>query len=98
MKTLEPILSASKARTNFYTILDEVSKKFKRFVITRRGSAQAVVMPPEEVEAWEETMEIMANKKLVRDIRKAEQERRAGKGIPEEKLLKELGISKKDLK
>lgn len=98
MKTLDSTISASKARSNFYTLLDEVSKKFKRFTITRRGSAQAVVMPPEEVEAWEETMEIMANKKLVRDIRKAQAELAAGKGISHEALLKELKINPKDLK
>lgn len=97
MKTLNTTLSASKARSNFYTILDEVSQKLKRFVITRRGSVQAVVMHPEEVEAWEETMEVMANKRLVRDIKIAEKERRAGKGTTEKELLRELGISPKDL-
>jgi len=98
MKALDSTISASKARSNFYEILDEVSKKLKRFVITRRGSAQAVVMHPEEVDAWEETMEIMANKKLVRDILRGEKDRREGKVISEKELLKELGISQKDLK
>ena len=91
-------LSASEARSNFYNILDEVADKFKRFVITKRGKAKAVVMPAEEVEAWEETMEIMANKKLASDIKAAEKELKSGKGIPQEKLLKELGIKPEDIK
>lgn len=98
MKTLSSTLSASKARNNFYTILDEVSQKLKRFVITRRGSAQAVVMNLEEVEAWEETMEIMANNRLVRDILRSEKDRLEGKVISEKALLKKLGISPKDLR
>jgi len=98
MKTLSSTLSASKARNNFYTILDEVSQKFKRFVITRRGNTQAVVMHLEEVEAWEETMEIMANNRLVRDILRSEKDRLEGKVISEKALLKKLGISPKDLR
>lgn len=92
------VLPASKARSNFYTILEEVSKKLKRFVITVHGQPQAVVISPEEVESWEETLEIQTNKKLVRDIQKAEKERLTGKGIPEKILLKELSISAKNLR
>lgn len=97
MKSLSSTISASKARNNFYTILEEVAKKSKRFIITRRGGAQAVVIHPEEVESWEETMEILSSKKLVRDILSSEQERKTGKVISEKKLLKELNISPKDL-
>lgn len=95
---LEPILSASTARTNFYTLLDEVSTKSRRFVITLRGGAKAVVMSPEEVEAWEETMEVMADRDLVGQIRRAEKDRREGKLVSEKKAFKLLGISTEDLK
>lgn len=98
MKSLNSTISASQARNNFYTMLEEVSRKSKRFTITLRGAAQAVVMPPEEVDAWEETLEIMSNKKLAKSIKNAEKERLSGKGIPEEKLLKELNITPQDLK
>jgi len=97
MKALDSTISASQARSNFYNILDQVSKNLKRFTITRRGSTQAVVMHPEEVEAWEETMDIMASKQLVKDILISEQDRKIGKVISEKKLIKELGISPKDL-
>lgn len=97
MKTLDSTISASRARTNFYNILNEV-KKLKRFTITRRGSVQAVIMSPEEVESWEETMEIMSNKQLVNDIREGIEDIKAGRTISEEALLKELKISPEDLK
>lgn len=95
---LEPVLSASAARTNFYTLLEEVSTKSRRFVITLRGGAKAVVMAPEEVEAWEETMEVMADRDLVGQLRSAEKDRREGKLVSEEKVFKLLGITAKDLK
>ena len=98
MSSLATTLSASKARSNFYTILKEVSSKIKRFTITRRGEVQAVVMHPDEVASWEETMDILADKKLVVEILKSESERKSGKVISEKKLLKELGVSSEDLK
>jgi prevent-host-death family protein len=95
---LDSVLSASTARSNFYSLLDEVSTKSRRFVITLRGGAKAVVISPEELEAWEETMEVMANSDLAGQIQKSEKERNAGKGVSESKLLRALGISAKDLK
>lgn len=98
MKTLNSILSASEARSNFYTMLEEVSQKSRRFIVTLRGGAKAVVMPPEEVEGWEETMEIMANKKLTAAIKRGLEDIKKGKTISHQALLKELKISPKDLK
>ena len=98
MSLISTTLSASHARSNFYTILKEINNKLKRFTITKRGEPQVVIMHPDEVASWEETMDILADKKLVTQIFKSEIERKAGKVIPEKKLLKELGISSKELK
>jgi len=98
MSSISTTLSASHARSNFYIILKEVANKLKRFTITRRGEPQVVIMHPDEVASWEETMDILANKKLVSQILKSESERKAGKVMAEKKLLKELGISSKELK
>ena len=98
MAHLPTIIPASQARSNFYDILDEVSKTFKRFVITRRGRAEAVVMSAEEVESWEETMEIMSNKKLMRDIKQGLEDYRKGKFFTldeiEKRLLKKTSKNK----
>jgi prevent-host-death family protein len=98
MKTIPTTISASKARSNFYTLLDEVSNKLKRYVITRRGNAKVILMHPDEVASWEETMDILSDTKLVSDIIKSEKERKSKKTVTENKLLKELGVSSKDLK
>ncbi len=90
-------ISASQARNNFYSILKTVSKKLKRVTVTLRGEAQAVLMHPDEVESWDETMEILADNKLLSQILKSETERKSNKTISEKKLLKELGLSQKDL-
>lgn len=90
-------MSASQARTNFYTILSDVGKKSKRYTITRNGVAQAVVLSPEEVESWEETMEIMADEELVKHIRQGLDDIKNGRTISHEKLLKRLNVSASDL-
>lgn len=97
MRNLKSTLSASQARTNFYTILSDVGKKSKRYTITKNGTAQAIVLSPEEVESWEETMEILANEELVRDIRQGLDDIKEGRTISHEALLKKLNISASDL-
>lgn len=98
MSPIASTISVSKARSNFYTLLDQVNGKLKRFTITRRGQAQAVIIHPDEVTSWEETMDILADKKLVAQILKSEVERKAGKTISEKKLLKELKNSSGNFK
>ncbi len=90
-------ISASQARANFYTLIDEVSKKLKRFTITRRGEAQMVLMHPDEVASWEETMEILADKELTSQVLKSEVEKKTGKKLTEKQVLKKLSISPEDI-
>jgi prevent-host-death family protein len=98
MKQIPSTLSASRARSNFYTLLEEVANKLRRFTITRRGEAKVVLMHPDEVASWEETMDILADKKLVAQILKSEKERKLGETVSEKELFEELGISSDDLK
>jgi len=83
-------ISASKARTNLFKILKEVKDGLKIYTITLRGEAQAVVINPEEVEAWEETLEILSNNKLLAQILKSQKEIKNGEHMIEYDLLKEL--------
>lgn len=90
-------ISASNARSNLYTLLDDVSKRLKRVTITHRGNAQAVLMHPDEVAAWEETMDVIANKQLVADILQSKKNQNKGDVIAENELLNELGIIQDEL-
>ena len=69
--TLPQNLTVSQARANLYDLIEEVGSKLRRFVISHKGRPTAVVMPVEDLESWDETLEIMANKKLMRSIKKA---------------------------
>ena len=91
-------ISASKARNNLYKILDEVKNGLKTYTITLRGEAQAIVMNPEEVEAWEETLDILSDNKLLEQLLVSQKEIKSGKYLDEDEILKELNITRKELK
>lgn len=70
MATLSTTLPANEARANFYKILDDVGEKWSQFIITLRGKTKAVIMSMEEFASWQETLEIVSNKKLVQSIKR----------------------------
>ncbi len=90
--TLPQNLTVSQARANLYDLIEEVGSKLRRFVISHKGRPTAVVMPVEDLESWDETLEIMANKKLMRSIKKAQREYGRGEAISFEEVKKKLGI------
>jgi prevent-host-death family protein len=84
---LSSVIPANEARTNFYQILEEAGSGLRQFTISHRNKPNVVIMSAEEFEGWKETLEIMADKKLVRDIEKA----RKSKAISSEEADKIIG-------
>ncbi len=84
-------ISATNARANLYDLIDQVALSGKRIGITKKGETKVVLMSLEELESWEETNEILSDKKLMMDIRQAEKELAEGKGQDWEDVKKELG-------
>jgi len=78
---LASTIPANEARTNFYQLLEEVGSNLRRFVITHRGKTKAVIMPIEDVEAWEETLEILSDKKLMLDLKESDEDIKKGRVI-----------------
>lgn len=76
MKTL-PL---SEAKANLSKLVDDVNRRDERVMITRHGRPAAVLMSADELESWQETMEIMADPELMADIRRGVRELDAGKG------------------
>lgn len=72
-------MTASEARANLYELIEEVSQNSRRFVITHKGKNRVVMLPEEDIEAWEETLEIMSDKKLMKDIAEGEKDIKAGR-------------------
>lgn len=91
-QTLPTYLTVSDARTNLYGMMEEIRRFLKRFIITHRGKPQAVLMPIEDLESWEETLDILSNKKLMADLNQAEKDRKAGRVYTLEEVEEKLGL------
>lgn len=84
-------LPITEARINLPTLVDNAKNKLDEYVITVNGKPAAILISNDEYESLKETLEIMSDPELMKDIKEAEEEIKQGKGIPWEQAKKELG-------
>lgn len=72
---------AIKAKKRLIELINEVNKGGKRFLITRNNQSKAVLISKEEHEGLKETIEIMGNPKLVKEIEESLKEIRKGNAV-----------------
>ena len=89
-------LPITKAREELATIVNNAQKKLDEYVITVKGIPAAVIISAAEYESWKETNEILADRKLVKDIKKAEKELEEGEGLNWEDVKKSLKLNVQD--
>jgi prevent-host-death family protein len=75
VRIMDLIVPISEARSRLPELIKKISSIGKRLIITRNGRAEAVMISPDELE----TLEIMADQKLLRSILRAEEDIRDGK-------------------
>ncbi|MBI2019430.1 type II toxin-antitoxin system Phd/YefM family antitoxin [Candidatus Daviesbacteria bacterium] len=75
------ILPISDVRENLPSLVDKVDKRDDRVIITVNGKPKAVMVNFEELEALEETAEILSIPGALESIKRGTKEARAGKGI-----------------
>lgn len=67
-------------------IVDKVQGQHERVTLTRNGKPAAVLISPEDLEALEDTLEILSDSRALVDIKKARSEIARGKGVNADKL------------
>jgi prevent-host-death family protein len=67
-------------------IVDGIETQHDRVVLTRNGRPAAVLISPDDLEALEETVEILSNPSAMRAIRRAESEIDEGKALTADEL------------
>ncbi|MFN0091269.1 MAG: type II toxin-antitoxin system Phd/YefM family antitoxin [Acidimicrobiales bacterium] len=68
--TTEPLRNVKDRLSEF---VDRVQREHDRVTITRNGVPAAVLISLQDLEALEETVEILGNRKAVRELREAEE-------------------------
>lgn len=84
-------LSITEARSKIFDLVQKTTVG-ARFFLTARGQAKAVLMSADEFDAWQETMEIMSDPELMKDIKEAREEYENGDYITLEELLAKEGF------
>lgn len=85
---MNKIVTATEARKNFFQLLKFAGKPGMSVTITLEGQSPLVIMSREELEGWQETLEIMSDPKLVKDIREGIEDMKAGRVVPWETVKK----------
>ncbi len=69
MTALEPLRTV---RDHFSEFVDRAEKEHERVVVTRNGRPSVVLISYEDLEAIEETLDILSDPNALREIREAE--------------------------
>ncbi len=80
-------LSSTEARQKFAEMIDRVAEGGARYTVTVNGRPKVVVMDAEELESMEETMAVLSDPNLMKQIRASEEEFARGEGIPLDDLF-----------
>lgn len=92
-------ISATRARADFYDLLEEVSRKKKRVGITNKGETKAVLINADELESIEETLDILSsNPNILQELKEAEEQIARGEYVRWEDLKKELELDRRKSK
>lgn len=85
-------ITLKKLRPGLPRIIDAIDSRLDRFIITRRGKPVALMMAIDDYEGILETLDILANTKLMKKIRQAKLDIKKGKVKTLSALEKEMGV------
>ena len=85
-------LSISEARNQLTRLAGRLRPHRETVEVTSRGKPVLAILPWDLYESMVETMEIMADKGLMEQVRRGIKEYKAGKGIRLEDAKKKLGL------
>jgi antitoxin YefM len=71
-------LPLAELKNQLSEVLERVGREHGRVVITKHGRPAAVMLSVEDLESLEETLAILSDPKLMREVRRAQRETDAG--------------------
>lgn len=77
-------LAEIKARLS--EIVDLIEEQHERITLTRNGRPAAVLVSPEDLEALEDTLDLLSDRDALREIERARADLAKGKGIGADEL------------
>lgn len=79
-------LSLSEIKARLSEVVDQVQREHDRVVLTRNGVPAAVLISPEDLQALEDTLELLSNRSALAEIEAARHEVSIGEVIGADEL------------
>ncbi len=79
-------LSLAEIKAHLSEIVDRVEQEHERVVLTRNGRPAAVIMSPADLEALEDTLDLLSDPEAMREIAAARDDLRAGRSFSADQL------------
>jgi antitoxin YefM len=83
-------LPLAEVRANLSKIVDEATRTHQRIEVTRQGRRAAVILSADDYDSIMETLAILSDQELMRDIRSAEAEAEDGNIYTLEEVTEEM--------
>ena len=83
---MDRTLPLANVKAHLSEIVDQVVSGHDRVVLTRNGRAAAVILSPDDLEALEETLDLLSQPNALEEIRKAREELDAGRFVTGDEL------------
>ncbi len=81
----------TEARSSLSDLLDYVQAEQEHVVITRNGKRVALLMSMDEWESWEETLEVLQDEDLLEQLKRSEEDVKAGRLVELDDVLRRHG-------
>ena len=79
-------LPLAEIKAHLSEIVDRVEREHERIVLTRNGRPAAVIMSPEDLEALEDTLELVSDPTAMREIDAARRDLEEGRVVSADQL------------
>lgn len=90
IQVMTVIIPLADAKARLSAVLDEVRDTHDRVVITRNGRPEAVIMSVSDLEALEDTLDLLSTPGALDEIRAAEAEIARGEAIGADELRRQM--------
>lgn len=86
MVMTDATLPLAEIKAKLSEVVDRVENRHERVTLTRNGRPAAVLISPEDLDALEDTLEILSNPDAMREIEQAREEIARGETISADEL------------
>jgi prevent-host-death family protein len=85
---MEKTISLKNVRPQLPAVVDDIDTQMSRYIITKRGKPVAIMISIDDYNSMSETLEILADKELVKGISEGIKDIADGRTIPWETIKK----------